>query len=189
MAKLEKSTTEVYKFYFQSDDEVIIKKGKPYPRIYLSGGWAFFTIDNDDGTLHIHCDWGEYTYRGFPGKTETFKELLCRLSRDYLLRKISNETETNWGKTKRNANRAIVCSKYLDKEEKSAALSAIKEFEPGYHGKEESFCNMFYSYMYEWDDFNVLVREYPLKAMIAVELFFNYLVPELSKEVLSENKG
>lgn len=183
MAKLEKSTAEVYKFYFQAGDELVIKKGKPYPHVGLSGGWAFFTIDNGDYTMHIHCDWGEYTYRGFPGKTETFKQLLCRLSREYLLRKVSSGMETNWSKTKRNANRSIVCDRYLSKKEKSEALESIKNFEPGFSGREESFCNLFYSYKTDCDDFSVLVREYPLKDQIAVELFFKYLVPELEKEL------
>ena len=184
MTSFEKSTVECYKFYFNKDEEVVIKKGKPYPRVGLTGGHAFFTLDPIHCILTINCDWGEYSYRGCPSKTETFKELLIRLSKEYLLRKISSETEVNWGKTKRRANRYIVCDRYLDKEEKSEALRWVKNFEPGYDGNEESFCNGFYGYLqHNWEYFNVMVKEYPLRAYVTVELFFNYLVPELVKEV------
>jgi hypothetical protein len=107
MAKLEKGLVESYKFYLEKGDEIIIKKGKPYIHVDMSGSHAFFTIDQYHCILSLNCDWGEFTYRGFPGKTETFKDLIMRLSPGYLLNKLSSETETNWKKSKRKANRHI----------------------------------------------------------------------------------
>lgn len=190
MAKMLKEQIDSYKFYFGSDDkEIVVKRGKPYPRVGLGGGRAFFSVDSANGILSISCDWGEYVYRGFPGKTETFKELLVRLSRDYLLRKISSPTEINWGKTKRFANKMIVCDRWMSGKEKSEALEWVKDFNPGYDGYEETFCNHFYSYFYEYTDCSVMVKQYPLMACVAVEIFFNYLVPILKKEIEELNSA
>lgn len=97
--KFSHSTVEKYTFKFEENDVLTIDK----QTFHLSGGHAVFILDTETYTLSIECDWGNYCYRWGANDYETFKQLMCRVSADYLLRKMSSQSVINWKKTKKRA--------------------------------------------------------------------------------------
>lgn len=97
--KFSHSTVEKYTFKFDESDVLTIDK----QTFHLSGGHAVFILDTETYTLSVECDWGNYCYRWGANDYETFKQLMCRINEDYLLRKVSSQSVINWKKTKKRA--------------------------------------------------------------------------------------
>lgn len=175
--KFEHSTVEKYLFRFGSDDTITLN-GVTYQ---LGGGHAVFMLDTESWILSIECDWGNYCYRWCASSHETFKQLLCRLSSDYLLRKLSSQSEINWKKTKKRARELYF--QYGGDPDKDR--ERVKEFLNEVDRVDENEIR-FYDFMMEYNpnlwEAGFFVKEFPLQAQLAVEIFMNYLVAELKKE-------
>lgn len=73
---------------------LLYQQGKDDPD-YGSCLWARFYLDLENYTLNIESDCGNYSYGWKPTENESFLQLLSRMGMDYLLGKISSESEAD----------------------------------------------------------------------------------------------
>lgn len=176
--KFEHSTVEKYAFRFGKDDTLTLN-GVTY---HLDGGHAVFMLDTESYILSIECDWGNYCYRWGATEVETFKQLLCRLNTDYLLRKLSSRSEINWKKTKRRARELY----FQHGGDPNNDKERVKEFLNEVDRVDENEIR-FYDFMMEYNpdlfEGDFFIKEFPLQAQITVELFEKYLVKQLETEM------
>lgn len=175
--KVTHRTVENIIIKFDRNESVVISKKRVCS---LSGGYVQFILDCESWTLSIEGDWGNFAYRWYATPSvETFKELLCRLSKGYLLDKISQRTEIDWKKTKRNAIKAFFSyGKNRDKDTVKEFLGDIDNFV----GSEDCFYRFLDEYIENVWDCGIFEKEHPMGAQVTAELFMKYLIPELKKE-------
>lgn len=143
---------------------------------YGSCLWARFYLDLDNYSLLISSDCGEYSYTWPPSKAESFVHLLARCRSDYLLNKLSDRSVVDALKTYDNIVDLIKSEDY------DVDDSILKEI--------EEICHCFpYDSIAEYvgsttgldisDIYQCIVMDYPNWAKKIVEIFLNYIVPEL----------
>ncbi|MBQ3492510.1 MAG: hypothetical protein IJA88_00200 [Clostridia bacterium] len=168
-----KCNVEKYTFRFERGDEVYIND-----RIYqLSGAHAIFVLDIATFTLLIESDWGVYGYRWGVSSQETFKELMTRISEDYLLNKLSDRTEIDWDETEKEAIKCFdIYAK--DKKRKKEFLYELKHVDQN----EVRFYDFMEEFTYDIEA-SYFCKDYPVRAQVIVAIFKKYLIPELKKEL------
>ncbi|WP_206458684.1 hypothetical protein [Anaerovorax sp. IOR16] len=163
--------------------------------------WARITLDHDNYCLTAVTDCGEFSYQWVPTPyTESFLHLMARIDNSYLLNKISSETVFDLEASKKKTIEGIeaylgfedaTIEELEDSSECKLVIDEINQIED--YGEE-----LFYSkcdeicYKYNIrDTFELIeiVKNYPRGAVRFCEIFKNYLVPEIKKELQApENK-
>ena len=145
---------------------------------YGSCLWARFYLDLDNYSLLINSDCGDYSYTWPPSKAESFVHLLARCRSDYLLNKLSGRSVVDALKTYDNILELIKSEDY------DVDDSILKEI--------EGICHCFtYDAIAEYvsstigldvsDVYQCIATDYPNGAKKIVEIFLNFIVPELIK--------
>lgn len=176
--KFEHSTVEKYAFRFDESDVLIIDN----QTYHLSGGHAVFMLDTETYTLSVECDWGNYCYRWGATDYETFKQLMCRVGTDYLLRKMSSPSVINWKKTKKLARELYFqCGgdPNNDKERVREFLNKVDRVDEN----EVRFYDFMTDHNPELAEGSFFVKEFPIQAQIMAEIFKRYLVKQLKEEM------
>ena len=177
-----KGTVEKYTFRFGSEDVVQIDKH----HICLSGGHAVFLLDTQNYILTVESDWGSNCYRWGAYGRETFKELMLRIGGEYLCDKISSRSEIDWKKSRRQATQDFFrYGKCKDKEKIKKFLNDIQ----GVDENEVRFYDFVTSYAPELWEGGFIIKDFPLKTKVVVEIFERYLKAELKKELEDEEKN
>lgn len=168
-----KCNVEKYTFRFERGDEVTIGD-----MLYqLGGAHAIFVLDIATFTLLIESDWGVYGYRWGVSSQETFKELMTRISEDYLLNKLSDRTEIDWDETEKEAIKCFdIYAK--DKKRKKEFLYELKHVDRN----EVRFYDFMEEFTYDTDA-SYFCKDYPVRAQVISKIFTKYLIPELKKEL------
>ncbi|HFC9206772.1 TPA: hypothetical protein ACF0PM_002231 [Clostridium perfringens] len=148
--------------------------------------WAFITIDSDRGIFQAHTSFGEFGYSWPNHGRETFKHFLIELDYDYLLNKISSETEVNGNKTKENWIKAILQDrkqKDLTAEEARELYDAVQDinFSQSINSVWDQFCYSKLGDIYSSEDFEVEV-DYPISA----RMFFKKIMEPFKKIIREE---
>lgn len=175
--KFEKSYVYKYAFKFDSGEKISVEE----MTFTLDGCRAVFIIDSVNFTLHIESDWGVYGYRWGASKSETFKELLCRIGGHYLCSKLSDKTEIDWGQTKTEAITTFYKHKHTRKE-KEAFLYEIEMIDHN----EVRFFDFMEKYVDCVEDIYI-AKDFPRKVKVLVKVFETYLKPQLKKELEEAN--
>lgn len=177
--KFSKGTVEKYTFRFQSKDVVVVDKYE----VCLGGGYAVFMLDTQNFILAVESDWGAFVYRWCVSERETFKDLMLRIGGQYLCDKISSRSVIDWKKTKKNARQDFFrYGKCKDKEKIKEFLNEIDSVDEN----EMRFYDFVVSYAPDLWEGGFIVKDYPLKAKIIVEIFEIYLKSELLKELQND---
>lgn len=139
--------------------------------------WAKFIIDPEDMNLTIRSDGGNlsYTWQSIGDNTPRgFINFLCGLNEEYLLCKLSEQTQFNFEKTRKSL---MVCRAAFPE-----IVEALQNAEP--FGNEHDFA-AWYMRLPDThsDDLEAIVMDYPAGHRAAMEVFTKYVQPKL-KEML-----
>lgn len=169
---------------------------------YGSCLWARFYFDVDNYTLAIDSDCGSYVYSCLPTSTESFIELMLRVNQDYLLCKISSETEIDHEKTFLNIKEKI--NSVLNEEDQSKI--DFENIESACYGGETTtevasslwecvkdiheLASEELTLIDEYDIYNDIIEtRYSLKAQKIASIYVNNIKPKLKEIVESEQKN
>lgn len=169
---------------------------EPGDSLYTACMWADILLNHDTYTLLVSSDCGNFTYGWTPTPgAESFLHLMCRVNSEYLLRKISKETEFFLDKSKKATveNIRSVCEDDDDmtKGELEDLCNEIMDIEDC---GEECFCRSAIDSMDDhhlMDSFELLsvVKDYPAGAKTFVKLFCEVLQPELRKQLAEQEQN
>ena len=148
--------------------------------------WADFIIDMDNNRLNINSDCGNYVYQCYD--SNDFLKLLTRIKTDYLLEKISTEDYVNQKQTFENISTLITNSEPDDCDlEKIKEACSHTTFNDVYiHLKTfvEDYGHEFEDIIYV-DLSEYIVLDYSPKAKLIVNIFVDYIQPEIKKYLAS----
>lgn len=151
--------------------------------------WADFDFDTNDYSLKIMSDCGNYAYAWTPTpKTESFLALCRRLEPEYLLSKLSSETELNIKATVKNVIEYI----YLN-------IGYCPDLEDGWEETLEDelyqretateiadyivrFANECNIDLDCYDSWQCIEKDYPAGARRIVQIFEEHIKPKIPKE-------
>lgn len=157
---------------------------------YGSCLWGNVIIDSNNYTLFIESDCGSYAYGWTPTpNTESFIRLLCRISSDYLLGKISDMTYFDFDKSKEQTYKNI--REYFEYDGANEAQEIIEtlDYNLDSYYDEGSFYRVceeaFYGYNV-CDSFEIIhiEKDYPAGAKKIADIFKNTIQPYLRENFL-----
>ena len=173
---IEEVTPNIRQFYLTQE-----KSDKDYGSCL----WAKITFDLTEYTMLAESDCGNYTYGWVPTpQIESFLHLMCRVDEDYLLGKISNESEFYLEESKKGTLNNIENNCYFESEDNFKDIS--KEINDIEDCGEELFftkCDDICGRYDIADSFELIecVKRYPASAVKFVNIFCNILQPYLRK--------
>ena len=164
---------------------------------YGSCLWARFNFDKKNYSLSIESDCGSYSYGWCPTPDhETFLHLCSRFDEFYLLDKISNRTVVNGDATFKNLTETLKDYDDYGYEVLTAKqMQIIEESCYGNRNDSDAFASITDAFdgtllegsLSEYDIACCIEMDYPRGAKKIVEVFRNYIQPEL--RMLSGYKG
>ena len=161
---------------------------EPKDELYHSCMWATIILDHDSYTMYATTDCGNYTHSWRPTPdTESFLKLMCRIGKEYLLGKISEQTVVNLDESKKKTlgNIKRFCRHSLTAKELKDLCDEINDIDV--YG-EESFFLKANDIMEDYklrDTFELIdcVTEYPAGARTFARIFCEVLQPQLRKQL------
>lgn len=160
---------------------------------YMSCLWARFYFDEDNYTLQIESDCGNYGYGWLPTpESESFLHLMSRVNESYLLEKISEESVVDGDATFENVRAYL--EELLDGEEPDFDYEDIENvcYYSGYSEVQSAIWNAIEHTNANndfLDDYYLLneciVTTYPNNAKKIVEVFDLHIKPKI-REILKE---
>lgn len=169
--------------FIQSQDEAVEMKRTDVFQInvrppvsdplHYTCAWAKFIIDASTYSLFIESDAGNMSYYWQNIGPDSFPHFLAGLEKEYLLRKLSEETAFNFDKTIENLLRHIDVDaaeyrKFIQNMPPAAnqyAFANMLSEAPGYHS----------------DDLECIAMDYPAGHHAIAQIFETYIQPELRK--------
>lgn len=141
--------------------------------------WARITLDHDNFTLSSVSDCGDYTYSWCVTESETFLHLMSRIDSEYLLSKISCQSEFDLEQSIKETIDNIK-EYYSDEGDIDEKINEISEIDCG----EEGFI-MEVDRIMDNIDFESIscIKDYPEGAKVFCRIFMEYLQPMLKKEL------
>lgn len=95
---------------------------------YGSCVWANFDFDTENYNLSISSDCGFYGHGWYVTRTESFMELMARITKEYLLNKLCRESLVDWKRTKEDILKALDEADIEDGE-RNDAISDLEDLE------------------------------------------------------------
>lgn len=173
--KIKKPNSTEYDFIFEKSDE-----------LHSYCNWARITLDHDNYCLTAVTDCGDYSYQWCATpNTESFVKLMARINDDYLLVKISSESELNTEQTK--IDNIDMLKDYFegkpsDLEDLIAEINNIEDC-----GEELLFIKIDEIVDGHLESCDIdIVKDYPFQAKIFVRIFKEILQPMLREELKNE---
>lgn len=149
---------------------------------YGSCLWAKFYFDTTNCKLLITSDCGNYAY-GWASDTKPFLKFLSAINKDYLLSKISRQTEVDRDSTYLSVKEYLGKSDDNDDEDElSYVCHSSSNYSEVFYALEEYFCSANIDYESECLA-DCIICDYPNWAKRIADIFVNYIQP-LIKEVL-----
>lgn len=142
--------------------------------------WARINLDNDNYSLSAETDCGSYSYHWQPTDSESFLELMCRINKDYLLGKISNEDLFDCNKTTKNI--LNYCEdEGLAEQIKQIETSSMQEYvvELNDIDEEDTYDGL--------DIYEYACYRYPYGAITFCEMFEKYVQPLVRKHLENQH--
>ncbi len=145
--------------------------------------WARLTFDLENWSMTAQSDCGDYSYSWYPETSgRTFLQLMAKIDKGYLLRKISSQSIFDMEATKKKVCRWVRDDEDLSSEEKNRIISEINEI------KVCLDCQEFLAEL-EWIDgmdnfsdlYECVVEDYPTSAKNFAEIFEGIVQPEIRK--------
>lgn len=161
---------------------VLEYRQEPSDKDYGSCLWARFYFNLDRYELTIVSDCGEYGYKWYEAKEESFLELMSRIDEDYLIGKLYGYPDVfDYEASKRNVY------EYCDRIDKEELDEAFEEIEcNGYPETEESFIRGVESEIGGIDEtWNLVEKVYPANALKICNVFEKAIKPRI-KEILGD---
>ena len=163
---------------------------------YGSCLWARFYFDNKNYTLSIVSDCGNYMYGWVSTPdTESFLHLMSRISKDYLLSKISSETQVNGDATSEAVKEYL--NEVLDEEEPDFDYEDIDNI-CYYSSVDEVYnaildcvrnTNAYNDFFKEYSIWECIVTDYPYQAKKIASIFIEKVQPYIKKYLLNAEEG
>lgn len=178
--KIIREKPEILRFIYRQES------GDPH---YGSCLWAIFDLDPGRGMLNIQSDCGNYAYR-WPERGDSFLELLCGMSEDYLIGKLCGKPQEF------DEERTIdSISEYLDDMEvsdgkKRKAIENLKTTLSGYTLVDAPEVAQFV--IDEWNDeegleidcaWELTVNKYGAWQKRIVNIFIEHIAPEIGRAI------
>jgi len=156
--------------------------------LYLNCMWARILFDHDHYKLYAETDCGNYTY-GWPPTPnhESFLQLMARIDKEYLLSKISGETDFLIEKSKENTIQNI--RKYYENILESGDLNDIcEQIKDIDDASEEGFYRLVDDILDRYscsDTFEIIhiEKDYPNDAKVFARFFCEVVQPEIKKQL------
>lgn len=159
---------------------------------YGSCAWANFDFDTKEYNLSIASDCGYYGYGWTVTKSESFLELMARISSDYLLNKLGEESVVDWAATREAIEDAIEDLDY-DEDEKGDAIAGLDTLEYDYQLTENIGAttvlieNWNEEHLRISDIYEYIRTDYTGDLKRIAQVFERFIQPEIRK-YLRENK-
>lgn len=183
MAKVEIVKPKIITFEFHQEKE---------DDDYGSCLWARFNFDLENYCLQIASDCGDYGSSWIPTpKTETFLQLMTRCDTDYLLRKLSTESEIDVDATYLAVKEFVVDS--LGKEWSNSLYQSISDA-CCLHNESDVY-NELVKVLEDhnicldpnqYELFSCIQKTYPRPAKRIINIFDKYIRPEIRKYLKGE---
>ena len=187
MAKVTIKTPNILVFEFLQE---------PSDLDYGSCLWARFTYDCDNYDLHISSDRGEFGYSGWvpTPSTESFLELLSKISSDYLLSKLADPSTIDVASTYKNIRELLMCEcAYtgvpittidMDSIYTACTYSTETDIVLGISSALEEYPDI-QEVIAEYTLYEYIVTDYSPDAKYIVHIFENFIAPQI-KNILKE---
>lgn len=153
--------------------------------------WANFEFDQENYSLQIMSDQGNFAYGWHPTQTETFIDLCKRFDSNYLLSKISEATVVNPQVTYDNLLDLIAdnCLETPNSILPEGWKTNIKDIVDENVSSSDSLFFEISNLLHQWyfdeiENFEIwecIETRYPFSARVVVEVYMKYIKPELYK--------
>lgn len=151
--------------------------------------WADFTLEFDFRRLSIHSDLGDYAYCWGHSDYDSLMNLLSRVSKDYLLDKLSSRTVFDVVESKKELVKYVrQNAEYYNIFDTNDIIEKINDIE-------ESVSEEMYLYkvrdIIEWIEFVDIPVEkrYPYNAETICDFFIKYIQPQIKAEFEASKKS
>lgn len=152
-------------------------------------GWADFTLEFDFRRLSIRSDSGDYAYSWGHSDNDSILNLLSRVSKEYLLSKISDK---NIFDIKTSKEQLI---EYVKHNEESYGVDNIEDIIKNIKDIPELLTEESYLYhvkdiipKIDWEAIPI-EKAYPYNAQVVSEMFINYVQPQIKNDFEERKKS